>query len=108
MIFTLRTKIICSSVLGLLLTGCASTPMEQGPSMDSVWSRGLDSDKTTVELLQSGLTANPMLAGAEAGYPIVIAPTVLPIWEPGDKISEFIKTDGRWIYEIVDPGGFID
>jgi hypothetical protein len=108
MIFTHPKTLICSSLIAIVFTGCSSVPVEKGPSMESIWGKGLDSDKTSIELLREGLTVDPMLAGAEAGYPMVSAPTVLPIWERGSKVGDYIKTDGRWIYEIVTPGGFIN
>lgn len=99
-----KVIVACSVVA----SGCTSVDVVPGPSMDAIWAGSANGGVSSVDAIRQGIEVDPMQVGAEPVYPMVRAATVLPVWEVGETVGEYIKTDGRWIYEIVDPGGFVE
>lgn len=101
-----KASLLCSVLA--ILGGCSSVQVEPGPPMNQIWEEGAGNGRATVDDLRRGINIDETSVASAPVRPMVNAPVVLPIYERGRLISENIRTDGRWIYEIVEPGGFVD
>ena len=99
------------AVLLVLLTACSSVELEKGPSVEQVYfndtSSGSRMSTERIDKLRAGLIPNPRFDISDPTMPVVRPPLAIPIYVRG-KRTRYYQESGRWVHEIVDPGGFIN
>jgi len=102
-------RLILASLL-ITITGCSSVDFPDGPSVEEVYNQGgsgLNDSKTRIDALRKGMIPNPRFSISDPMMPIVRPPLSFPVYIRGER-SRYFQEEGRWVHEIVDPGGYIN
>lgn len=101
-------KILILCTLLLTLGGCSSVELEKGPGVEEIYYGGSTSSESgRIESLRSSLIPNPRFTISDPMMPIVKAPLSLPVYVRGKRTDRY-QEEGRWVHEIVEPGGYIN
>jgi len=104
----MNNKLLSSiAVISINIAGCSSIELEDGPGVDEIYYKNGKVNDKRVEILRAGLTLNPRFQISDPVMQIVKPPLSFPIYVRGIR-SQYYQEEGRWVHEIVDPGGYIN
>lgn len=97
-------------LLALLLAGCSSVELAPGPSVEDIYyqsASGSSEAQHRVNLLREQLIPNPRFDISDPMMPIIKPGLSFPVYVRG-KRTRYYQEEGRFVHEIVDPGGYIN
>ncbi len=100
-------KLITTVIFVISLGACSSIELEEGPGVDEIYYSNNKGNDKRIEIMRAGLTINPRFQISDPVMQIVSPPLSFPIYVRGIR-SQYYQEEGRWVHEIVDPGGYIN
>ena len=95
----------------VVIGGCSSVELEKGPDISEIYygggNGGFGSEESRIDKLRESLIPNPRFQISDPMMPIVSAPLSFPVYMRGARTATY-QEEGRWVHEIVKPGGYIN